>query len=101
MNDISPGAVKALAALANAEEFSTFTDGAMAARQPDGQWIEITGDELAALTERALVSIPDEDDPETGLPAVLIVTNYGRTFLTRWQAAHGVRIVRAKKAKTT
>ncbi len=51
----------------------------------DDRWVKIDDADLAALHERALVAMTD-DDPADGTPREIDVTLYGKDFLRRWRA---------------
>jgi hypothetical protein len=92
--DLTHANMHALLAICAGREFiSAEGDGRMAVILPNGKGHEITTDDLAALSERALIAITD--DPATGEPARIDPTEWGKTFLQRWCVANRVAIVQS------
>ena len=85
-------AIKALVALNMGYEFAVFDEGKMGVQVNPETWIEITEDDLCHLTDRALIRISEDDNPESGLPKTIVVTRLGRDWLKRYEAANGVKI---------
>ncbi len=75
--------MKALAALQLGDHFSLFDNDRMGVRIAPNRWVEVTSHALADLTERGWVRL-GEDDPETGVPTSLILTEQGKYALTRY-----------------
>lgn len=84
-------AVEALHAIENGLKAVITADGGVAVEMPGGWCYLIREGALAPLSERGLIEIVDGDD---GRPHSIAVTGYGRSWLRRWSAAHGVTFVR-------
>lgn len=76
--------MRALASLLIAKKFAFFESGEIALEVAPDTFVEVTGAQLAELTERGWVTL-GEDDPELRHPRKLFVTESGRYWLDRYQ----------------
>ena len=89
--DLSESAVHLLAALIKCDRMEVVYPAAdppvLVVWLSATDFLRVADADLAALCERALVTLGDEN-PATGMPDRITVTLYGKTFLKRWMLAN-------------